>query len=130
MKNRKSNSKPVKEFVVDVEKWGNGKLLDKKTGKMCCLGFCALQLGATESEIIGQPYSPISGRPCSLFKPDGLIWTKCAFSFDFRHSVLASLAAGINDSERKPLTKARDLRRLFKKYGLTLRFINTKSLYK
>lgn len=50
-----SRTNPVK-VVVNRPDWGRGsegKMLDIKTSKMCCLGFLARAIGFTEEDIAG-----------------------------------------------------------------------------
>lgn len=50
------------EVVIDRTKWYRGrgspdsKLMRMDDGKMCCLGFACLKLGATEDQITGEEY--------------------------------------------------------------------------
>ena len=50
--------------VIDRPKWGRGFLLNSRTNKMCCLGFCALKAGLDAKSIRG------------VALPDGLLARK------------------------------------------------------
>lgn len=99
----------------------NGKLRQHGTGKMCCLGFEMLRRGFTPKEITekAMPYDVASEPLKGLVRRDKELRRGVANT-----AVCGSLAA-INDN---PDVEARErettIRRLFKKIGVRVKFIN------
>lgn len=105
-------------FVVERAKWmrgrgdGTGRMMSAIDGSMCCLGFCALQLGASADQIRGKmtPSSAMLLFP-ELVDSDG---TNNSFS---------AKAWDINDrSTIGDLERERQLIALFERHGHTIEF--------
>ena len=121
------------EFTVKRNKWvsgtssspdtkvgeGGSKLLNKQ-GYMCCLGFCAKQLGAKKKELLG------AGQPCSLLQNLPVInkKVKCYLGGEYiGNTVLSEEAMYINDNgDLSPQQREKKLTSLFKKFGHALTF--------
>lgn len=111
------------KFVVDRSKWrcgGNSKKANKigkgstnlrnNQGFMCCLGHCALQLGATTKDITRKPmpHDVVINLPILVTKPNqyGLVGD----------SMLSKRAANINDDSTLSLTqREKKLKAVFKR---------------
>lgn len=132
------------EFTVDRSKWYQGqgsnesKLLiikhpDKKqNGKMCCLGFASLACGIPKSRIKGKndPFDVVSDY-------DGLKRRKAEDKLKFFFSTKGGITyysnyynfttediIDENDSpDTKGLEKERNLKKLFEKIGVKVKFI-------
>lgn len=108
-----------------IYKYPGGLLLDiTPTGKeeMCCLGFCALQKGATKEQIRG------AGLPSGVnkFLP-GLNERRMKSSHlgSFKDTPLSAKAYRINDSaDTTDSEKIEALTKLFKKHRHTIEFVD------
>ena len=121
------------EFVVKRSKWragddgvnaigkGETNLLNEE-GFMCCLGHCALQLGAKKSEIDGQamPKDILDKNDAFKYVPI-LNVKKGEFIND---SKLSEQAATINDDDKLTTEqRERKLKSLFSKFKHSITFV-------
>ncbi len=120
------------KFTIDCRKWrrnngiqtidkdGHIDLLNDK-GMSCCLGLCALQMGATEENIrhINEP-ATITYQG---WDKDKILSYECGNCQ--RHTSLSIRAMEINDSDRSDdKEKIEELIELFKCNGHEVEFIN------
>ena len=116
--------KAVKSFTVKRSQWGRGAkktagaLLDKDSGKRCCLGFLARACGVPDEECEDQPdlisVDLETVLPSALFEEDP---ENC----DTPHSI----AMELNDGD-KYVGKRREakLREIFRKAGIRVNFVD------
>ena len=124
------------KVTIDRSKWrtgsfgefasgrGNTSLLNDE-GFMCCLGFCSLAVGVTESEILYQP-SPqslcnrkekiINGLDSFVSQADDYL------GYTFRSTYLGNEAMKINDSNLPREVKEKRLLELFKNSEFDIEF--------
>jgi hypothetical protein len=132
----------IKEFTVNRKKWLRGEgsdksyLMDPISGKMCCLGFYAKQSGLSKKDIESMP-SPgsviqlLNGdevytnaevicRPAKPIKWNTkLIWRgqKC------NSKTCDALMDANDDEDITDEVREKNLTSLFKKIGITVKFI-------
>lgn len=123
------------KFVVNRSKWRAGDYGDNAIGEgptslrnadgfMCCLGHCALQLGAKPKEIINCSMPNEITDKNGNYKVIPVIAVKFSGEGYCRDSSLSEQAAEINDD--KKLTQAqreRKLKTLFSKFKHKLEFV-------
>jgi hypothetical protein len=115
------------KVVIDREKWIRGRrpgdeptaLLRESDNRMCCLGFCALALGAKREQILGV------GEPCDAGFIPRLTYTARDFEDDGNSNTPAAVAAitvndddGTNDTDRED-----QLTKILGAVGLDLEFV-------
>lgn len=123
------------EFVIDADKWicgwptanyqdsgtlgsGTTSMLNDR-GYMCCLGQCMSQIGFDVSGGRADPQQVLKHSSNKKFNP----FTNAKG----KNSTLSSDAIAINDATTTSVVKkVEQLRELFKKHGLKIRFINIK----
>lgn len=125
---------PKKRFVVERSKWLRGdsiisRLLDSR-GHMCCLGFCASQLGVGDDALldVGEPrdidphdvaFDAVDGVLVDIYESDDIE------NVERRNSKLANRAIDINDSpEINDADRESLLSKLFAKHGYELTFVD------
>lgn len=105
------------EFVIERSKWIRGEVgakLLKEDGRMCCLGFISNQCGVPTSQLLNKSY-PESVR---RFR------NRIPFLLDEGdNSPLANVAMKINDNDIDEYSREAQLKRLFKKHDIKLRFV-------
>jgi len=113
----------MKTFTISRKLWHRGKrkhpsaLLVPQTGKMCCLGQIALQLGFSKDEIRNKP-SPAALENREAFEKLNLVLLEVACSTGIGGSMMEiNDEADLPDPEREA-----ELRRLARKGGFKLRF--------
>lgn len=121
------------EIVVNENKWSHGlnradwqktknhkmNVLKHPSGYMCCLGFACDQLG--QKGIKNTPTPEDLKRPNELVKKSFLY--KDDYNFQCNSGNTEEII-GVNDSSTDTLKdKKRDLKKLFKKVGLKLKFV-------
>lgn len=107
------------KWLTGSREVNNSKLLRSTDGKMCCLGFLAKKCGASEDDIqdISTP-DDVPNLP-NLKWPKGILDEK-DWNTDLCHEMMTA-----NDSHNLPRSKRETkLRDLFKKIGITLRFVD------
>lgn len=113
----------LSKLVIDRRTWYRGKpesmLRSRTTGKMCCLGFRAIQCGYTVDQVTGR------GTPFSLSKMTNLRSEFGDMANNIGNSDLACAAMDINDALHIDETeREKRLTELFGKAGITVVFEN------
>ena len=123
--------KKLTKLVIDRRRWLRGGspsassyLLHPINGKMCCLGFAAVQVGAQPKHIRGEanPYDVPGTFEATAF---GWLIRRRAFDNFPGHTqmchriILTNDDGTIEDDERE-----RSLKKLFRKKGVVVKFIN------
>ncbi len=121
LRNRENDPNRPKHY----REYSGGQLLNPD-GLMCCLGFCALQKGASKTNIIGR----LLPDDLDIFLP-GLnrkVSQKYFSVKGFVNTELSGKAAVINDSKDKDFAtdeqKIKALTKLFKKHKHTIEFVD------
>lgn len=110
LRDRTADKRKPKYYI-----YPGGQLLDTD-GKMCCLGFCAIQLGAPKTSLLGM------GMPYSLKKAYPVI-SKLVIG-KVESTQLSIQAADINDDDSTTSDeKITKLTTLFKKFGHEIIFV-------
>lgn len=121
-------------FIVEKSKWlrniGNklnyvAVLCTEKGGRMCCLGFCAIQSGVPEDSLIRVPL-PGDIYECQKYPKMRYFVKKIMnLSVEVSDSRLSFLASEINDDAKTTDDqKIAKLKSLFKKYRHTIEFVD------
>jgi hypothetical protein len=122
------------KVTIDRSKWRTGSFGEFASGRgdtsllndegfMCCLGFCSLAVGVTESEMLNKtlPHwlrSQSNGLDSLVYQIDG------CFGIESRSTDLSIEAAKINDSNTiDRATKEKQLLELFKDTDFDIEFI-------
>ena len=115
-------------FKVDRSKWRRGHTkmrmetagppcLLNEEGNSCCLGFCALQLGLSPSEIFYVAYPNGIGHPLKDFNQPGEL------PGSWLNTLLSVGAAGLNENcELTEAEREKKLKALFRQHGHTISF--------
>lgn len=122
-------SEPTKRFVVSRGKWLRGdpvvsRLRDGR-GQMCCLGFCAVQLGTSHDALldVGEPCD-LDPEGSALDHLDGVLLVVDDDGVSRFNSALADRAIDINDAnDIDDVQREALLTELFAKHGYTLEFV-------
>lgn len=114
---RDRSANPPRQRVGVYSYYTGGSLLDE-SGKMCCLGFCALQLGATKGEIRGESLPSDVGKNLQGFNKFNKGYK------GWNDTKLSSSAVAINDNSFTTDAEKIDLlTKLFKKYKHEIVFV-------
>lgn len=123
------------KFVVNRSKWRAGGWKENAIGEgptslrnsegfMCCLGHCALQLGAKPKEIIECAMPNEIADKNGEYKILPIITTKVSGQEYAEYSSLSEQAAEINDDDTlTQVQRERKLKSLFSKFKHELEFV-------
>lgn len=112
----------MKILTIKRSKWITGSqwnsyLLRPKDQKMCCLGFLAIKRGASKEDILGQKDPSYTAGNVS--------WPKKLYARDTCYMTdLCSEMITVNDGRMPNDRREEKLRGLFRKIGITLRFVD------
>lgn len=119
--------KKPRSFTVDGKRWCRGgkggySALLNTQGNMCCLGFYARACGVQAGDICGVP------DPCSLTY-SGIVLPSTCHKDSSEHLRTVENMMQINDDTdiwnvADDFVRARKIKSLFKRIGVTVRFIN------
>lgn len=120
------------KFTIELSKWRSGRFSMTQTGSgltkllnhegyMCCLGFCALQIGYSIEDIKNKD------MPSDILQEDLVPNPLVVECYNLFHSSgnseLSKEAMFINDSELPIETKMKELTKLFNECGHELEFV-------